>query len=145
LPWTSSAGAIASASKHDNGAWSIADPRAIKGDIRHSLPDGNERMIAVIKALDGTWHRPFTTLELAVLQGLIEPEEYLQLSGTSHTSWRERIGNMVPPKAAKAIASMMGETLLLAWAGESFVLSATPIWVRNIAIATSLDLPNRKY
>ena len=33
----------------------------------------------------------------------------------------------------------MGTTLLLAWSGESFMLSAMPIWVKQIAIGLSLD------
>ncbi len=33
----------------------------------------------MIRALDNTWHRPFTTLELAALQGLVDPEEHLEL------------------------------------------------------------------
>jgi len=53
----------------------------------------------------------------------------------------EHIGNAVPPAAAEAIASVMGTTLLLAWAGETFVLSATPVWVRPIAVALSVDQP----
>jgi hypothetical protein len=34
---------------------------------------------------------------------------------------------------------MMGQTLLLAMSGETFQLSATPIWVRPVAIALSVD------
>ncbi|PFH12728.1 hypothetical protein BX604_7539 [Burkholderia sp. JKS000303] len=51
---------------------------------------------------------------------------------------RERIGNAVPPDAAEAIAEVMGTTLLLAESGETFQLSATPVWVRPIAIALTL-------
>ncbi|VWB21922.1 C-5 cytosine-specific DNA methylase [Burkholderia lata] len=36
-----------------------------------------------MQALDGMQHRPFTTLELAVLQALVEPEEHLELDGLS--------------------------------------------------------------
>lgn len=92
----------------------------------------------MIRSLDGTWHRPFTTLELAALQSLVEPEEQLELDGLSDSAWRERIGNAVPPAAAEAIAGVMGTTLLLAWSGETFVLSSTPIWVRPVAMALSL-------
>lgn len=95
--------------------------------------------MAVIRSLDGTWHRPFTTLELAALQSLVDPEEYLELDGLSDADWQERIGNAVPPEAAKAIADTMGTTLLLAWSGESFMLSAMPIWVQQIAVGISLD------
>jgi hypothetical protein len=129
LRWDDSSGAVPSAACHDNGRWSVADPR---------LPEMNERLVAIIRALDGTWHRPFTTLELAALQSLIEPEDYLELDGLSDMAWRERIGNAVPPGAAQAIAETMGRTLLLAWSGESFVLNAMPIWVRPVAVALSV-------
>ena len=56
----------------------------------------------------------------------------------SDSVWREHIGNLVPPAAATAIAEVMGTTLLLARAGETFVLSATPIWVRNVALALTM-------
>ncbi|KVA45295.1 DNA methyltransferase [Burkholderia cepacia] len=102
------------------------------------MPAANEKTVAVIRALDGTWHRPFTTLELAVLQSLVEPEEYLELDGLSDQAWRERIGNAVPPDAAQAIAEVMGTTLLLAESGETFQLSSTPVWVRQIAIALTV-------
>ncbi|MGZ7173849.1 DNA cytosine methyltransferase [Burkholderia gladioli] len=127
--WSEPSGAVSAAAGHDNGRWSVADPR---------LPAQNEKIVAIIRALDGTWHRPFTTLDLAVLQSLVEPEEYLQLEGLSDQAWRERIGNAVPPDAAEAIAEVMGTTLLLAESGETFRLSSTPIWVRDIAIALSV-------
>ncbi|WP_186095655.1 DNA cytosine methyltransferase [Burkholderia gladioli] len=127
--WTEPSGAVSAAAGHDNGRWSVADPR---------LPAQNEKIVAIIRALDGTWHRPFTTLDLAVLQALVEPEEYLELDGLSDQAWRERIGNAVPPDAAEAIAEVMGTTLLLAESGETFRLSSTPIWVRDIAIALSV-------
>ena len=124
-----SCGAVSAAAGHDNGRWSIADPR---------MPEAADKLVAVIRSVDGTWHRPFTTLELAALQSLIDPEEQLELDGLSDQAWRERIGNAVPPKSAQAIAEVMGTTLLLAWSGETFVLSATPIWVRPVAVALSV-------
>ncbi|MBR7777397.1 DNA cytosine methyltransferase [Undibacterium rugosum] len=127
--WDDPSGAVSAAAGHDNGRWSVADPR---------IPEAADKLVAVIRALDGTWHRPFTTLELAALQSLIEPEEYLELEGLSDSNWRERIGNAVPPDAATAIAEVMGTTLLLAWSGETFVLSAAPIWVQPVAVALSV-------
>ena len=47
-------------------------------------------------------------------------------------------GNAVPPDAVEAIAGVMGTTLLLAWSGETFILSAAPIWVRPVAVALSV-------
>ncbi|WP_186028422.1 DNA cytosine methyltransferase [Burkholderia gladioli] len=130
--WGQPSGAVSAAAGHDNGRWSVADPR---------LPAANEKTVAVIRALDGTWHRPFTTLELAVLQSLVEPEEQLELDGLSDQAWRERIGNAVPPHAAQAIAEVMGTTLLLAESGETFQLSSTPVWVRPVAVALTVAQP----
>ncbi|HCF4826549.1 TPA: DNA cytosine methyltransferase [Pseudomonas aeruginosa] len=124
-----SAGAVSASARHDNGRWSVADPR---------MPTANDRLTCIIQSLDGTWHRPFTTLELAALQSLVDPEEQLILDGLSDSDWRERIGNAVPPAAAEAIAGVMGTTLLLAEQGETFMLSNTPIWVRPVAVALSV-------
>ncbi|WP_454734272.1 DNA cytosine methyltransferase [Cupriavidus pauculus] len=130
--WNQPSGAVSAAAGHDNGRWSVADPR---------LPAASEKVVAIIRAMDGTWHRPFTTLELAALQSLIEPEEYLELDGLSDQAWRERIGNAVPPDAAVAIAEVMGTTLMLAETGETFMLSSTPVWVRPVAVALSVAQP----
>jgi len=152
VPWERTSGAVSAAACHDNGRWAVADPRL-------ALPAADQKLISRIIAEDGTWHRPFTTLELAALQSLYDPEEHwsndpqiqreidavtddnlrtFRLDGESDSAWRERIGNAVPPDAAEAIASVMGKTLLLAWSGETFTLGATPIWVRPVAIALSV-------
>ncbi|MEE1922879.1 DNA cytosine methyltransferase [Pseudomonas sp. 148P] len=129
VPWTGPAGAVSASAMHDNGRWSVADPR---------LPAANDRLTCVIQSLDGTHHRPFTTLELAAIQSLVEPEEQLELDGLSDQAWRERIGNAVPPYAAEAIGHVMGTTLLLVAQGETFVLSSLPIWVRPVAVGLSV-------
>ena len=142
VPWAGRAGAVSSAAGYDNGRWSVADPRhAFEGDSDPplQLPAAQDRLVAVIRSDDGSWHRPFTTLELAALQSLIDPEEQLELDGLSDADWCKRIGNAVPPDAATAIADTMGKTLLLAWSGESFMLSALPIWVRPAAVALSVN------
>lgn len=128
--WNDQCGAVSASAKQDNGRWSVADPR---------MPEANERLTCVIESLDGTWHRPFTTLELAALQSLVDPEEQFELDGLSDQAWRERIGNAVPPLAAEAIADVMGTTLLLAAAGETFMLNSMPIWVRPIAVGLSVS------
>jgi len=127
--WNEQCGAVSASAKQDNGRWSVADPR---------MPEANDRLTCVIESLDGTWHRPFTTLELAALQSLVEPEEQFELDGLSDQAWRERIGNAVPPGAAEAIADVMGTTLLLAASGETFMLNSMPIWVRPIAVGLSV-------
>jgi site-specific DNA-cytosine methylase len=129
VPWSGASGAVSAAACHDNGRWSVADPR---------MPGASENLVAVIRAEDGTWHRPFTTLELAALQSLVDPEEQLELDGLSDQAWRERIGNAVPSDAAQAIASEMGRTLLLAWSGETFQLSSAPVWVRPVAVGLTV-------
>lgn len=134
VPWQASCGAVSASAGHDNGSWSVADPR---------LPEPNDKLVAVIRSLDGSWHRPFTTLELAALQGLVDPCEHLELEGLNDSAWRERIGNAVPAPAAEAIAGVMGTTLLLAWAGETFALGSTPIWVRQVAAGLSLRHPEK--
>lgn len=133
-PWDATSGAVSAAAGHDNGFWSVADPR---------LPGQAERLVAVIRALDGTFHRPFSTLELASLQALVDPEEHLELEGLSDAGWRERIGNAVPPDAAQAMAETMGRTLLMAWSGTGFRLSNLPIWVKPVAVALSVRQPGK--
>jgi site-specific DNA-cytosine methylase len=145
VDWNESAGAVSAAAGHDNGRWSVADPREQQTCTESqaavaTLPAAGDKLICRITARDGTWHRPFTTLELAALQSLVEPEEYLELSGLSDQDWRERVGNAVPRYAARAIGETMCTTLLLAWSGETFMLSSQAIWVRPIAMA--LTLPN---
>lgn len=160
VPWNDHANVVSGRGRYDNGFNSVADPRI---DI---LPAAADKLVAVIRALDGTWHRPFTTLDLAALQSLVDPEEHwspdpllqreiarfdahnlgvslnvFRLAGESDQSWRERIGNAVPPDAAAAIAGVMGTTLLLAWSGETFKLSAQAIWVQPIAIALAVRQP----
>ncbi len=134
IPWDQSSGAVSAAACHDNGRWSVADPR---------MPAATDHLVAMILAEDNTWHRPFTTLELAALQSLFDPEDPAEalafgLAGESDQTDREQIGNAVPSDAAQAMASEMGRTLLLAWSGETFQLSAAPVWVRPVAAAINL-------
>lgn len=155
VPWRSSTGAVSGSACHDNGPWSVADHRVptIGGPVHYEMPSANDKLVCRIQAIDGTWHRPFTTLELAGIQSLFDPEEWFApdgpgcrgeqfvLHGSSDKVWREGIGNAVPRRAAKAIGTVMGQTILLARAGETFVLGSTPIWVRPLAMAVSVDLP----
>jgi hypothetical protein len=131
-------GAVSASACHDNGRWSVADWR---------LPETTDKLVCVIRAQDGTWHRPFTTLDLAALQSLYDPDDYAEaaekhrhfvLHGSSDQAWRERIGNAVPRKAAQAMAEEIGRAILLSLAGESFQLSSTPIWVQSIATALAV-------
>jgi site-specific DNA-cytosine methylase len=108
-------------------AAAVADPR---------IPDNNDRPDPppVIIALDGTWHRPLTTLELAALQGfpLTMPDgRPLALAGKSDARHRERIGNAVPPPAARAIAEQILTALLVSEEEDGWVLGATGVWVNR--------------
>jgi site-specific DNA-cytosine methylase len=132
--WEQQSLAVTGSACLDNGPFSVADPRI-------ELPALNEQLVAVIISLDNTWHRPFTTLELAALQGLVDPGEYLVLAGKSDSRWREAIGNAVPPPTAEAVGNEMMRSILLARAGETFILSATPVWVRPFIAAIQTEIP----
>ncbi len=141
VPWRAHAGAVSGSACHDNGRWSVADPRL---EEVASMPAPTDKMVAIIRAEDGTWHRPMTTLDMAALQSLYDPDDYAEgqifdLDGTSDEAKRERIGNAVPRAAARAIASMMGQTILLAMSGETFMLSSTSVWVRPVAVALAVQ------
>lgn len=126
--WDEPSGAVTSHACHDNGAFTIADPRAVDLDAKSH---------AVIISLDGTWHRPLTTLELAALQGYDPADLMLStLAGSSHTEWREHVGNRVPPPAAQAIAEVFGEALLRHRLGEGWRLDTREVWVRRLLIPT---------
>ncbi|MNL41980.1 hypothetical protein D3C87_1644130 [compost metagenome] len=144
--WDQNVGAVSASACHDNGSWSVADPRNF-ANSQDSLPAPTDKLVCRITALDGTWHRPFTTLELAALQSLYDPDDYaeaeargevFQMEGISDSAHRERIGNAVPKKAARAMAEEIGRAILLSRAGESFQLSSTPIWVRPIVTALAV-------
>ncbi|MCG8539522.1 MAG: DNA cytosine methyltransferase [Clostridia bacterium] len=106
-----------------SGVAAVADPR---------IPDENERCHAIIISLDGTWHRPLTTLELWIIQGFPftnKNGEPWVLTGKSDSKWREWIGNAVPPAAAGAIAAVSLKALLLSEFGD-VELWHTPVWVQ---------------
>lgn len=88
--------------------------------------------VPVIRAADGTWHRPMTTLELATLQGFPTKidGEWLHLAGGSKSRWRQRIGNAVPPPAAEAIARECADVLEAAEDG-GYRLRGEPVWVER--------------
>jgi len=106
-----------------SGSAAIADPR---------IPKDNETLDPppAIISLDGTWHRPLTTLELAALQGLpvMINGKPLKLAGNSDARSREAIGNMVPPPAARAMAEVVLHALLVA-SENAWEMSANDIWV----------------
>lgn len=120
IPWTDAAGTIVGHACHDNGRFSVADPR-----WPASVP------FPVIISLDGTWHRPLTTLECAALQSfpVMVDGQPLTLDGKSNSAWRVRIGDAVPPDGAKPIAMQMLMTLLYADAGVFALSAGGAVWV----------------
>lgn len=139
LSWTQPAKTVSGSASvsGSNCPAAVADPRVpVREPGAAEIPVDDDRPdpVPVIVALDGTWHRPLTTLELAALQGLpaiAEDGTPLVLDGTSHTAWRKRIGNMVPVGAGAAIAGEMLRTLLSVDAGATFVLGGSGVWVRR--------------
>ncbi len=137
LAWKEPAGAVVGNARLDKGPFSVAD-------VRLPAPGDRPSPAPLIVALDGTWHRPLTTLELAALQGFPVLDlmgHPLVLGGNNDSHWRMRIGNAVPVLAAEAIGSVMADVLLRQHLGVSFSLSTAPIWVRPLAAALSMDLP----
>jgi len=135
IPWHEAAKTVTGSACVDNGAFAVADPRTpecpvmIIRDVKKAPSE-----VPVIIAADGTWHRPLTTLELAVLQGMpwrIDGKP-LKLAGHNVSAWRERIGNAVPPPAARAIAETMLVNLAAAET-QSFTLSGDgAVWVTPV-------------
>ncbi len=95
--------------------------------------------VPVIIARDGTWHRPLTLLELALLQGypLEVRGERLAFGGT-RTEVAEHIGNSIPPPAAEPIGEQTAIALIEAELGMSS-LRAGAVWVEP-DLATTNDL-----
>lgn len=137
--WRGQLGTVVGAACHDNSAVSVDDPRG--PSFTHALiqtergivlvgppvdlKNSRARSSMVIRALDGTWHRPMTTLELALLQSF--PAD-LEMCGRSHTKWRMRIGNAIPPRAAQAFGEQMMRTLDACDAAQ-FLMCASNVWV----------------
>lgn len=124
VKWDGPAKTVVGNADIHKGTAAVADPRLPKNTDRPDPPP-------VIISIDGTWHRPLTTLELAAIQGL--PLRFydgtpLKLAGNSDSRWRERIGNMVPVQTAQAIAETMLRAMLPVLKQE-IVLGWTPIWV----------------
>jgi len=98
----------------------------------------------IIRAPDGTVHRPMTTAELMMLQGgpvwhrpgdpaeleIGDPSgQWVQMAGPDALV-REHVGNAVPPATAQAFGEVILELLDLA-GKEVFALSSGGIWVER--------------
>ncbi|WP_052452946.1 DNA cytosine methyltransferase [Paenibacillus polymyxa] len=131
------AATVTSVTDVQSGAQLVADHRDqavayTKSLQSHTFPADDDRGVWIIIAEDGTWHRPLTTFELAMLQGFpqyLRDGRLFQLIGSnSDATWRTWIGNAVPPKAARAIAEEMLITLM-ASERDDFLMSWNDIWV----------------
>lgn len=136
----------------DNWPGQVADPRACGLEIGYIIetPTGlaltgialdlsDKRPLdnpPIILALDGTWHRPMTDLELALLQAFPAQlnGEWLVLTG-SRAKRRESIGNAVPVATAEAIALSALRCLHESDTGTQ-ATSAEPVWVDQESDAT---------
>ncbi|GIO57975.1 hypothetical protein J21TS7_62930 [Paenibacillus cineris] len=121
--WSMTAKTVTGSMDVHAGAAAVSDPR---------IPSDNEQGVWMIIAQDGTWHRPLTTYELAMLQSFpthLPDGRPFQLEGCTDAKAREYIGNAVPRDAAEA----MGNVILLAGAqaeaGITFEMSWDPVWV----------------
>jgi site-specific DNA-cytosine methylase len=121
--WDEPAKTVIGAGDIHAGAAEVADPR---------IPDDRETGAWVIIAEDGTWHRPLTTYELAMLQGFpthLPDGRPFQLEGCSDAKAREYIGNAVPPPAAEAMGNVILLAIAQAEAGVTFEMSWQDVWV----------------
>ena len=118
-----------------------------RGKVSRRVTRVRETVALVLISEDGTWHRPLTTLELAILQAF--PAEHkgkaLDLgvpagsrgrgpkADQAVTAQREVIGNAVPPAVARAMAEQMLLSLTVAnGAVASMGDFGTPVWVKNV-------------
>ncbi|REK54824.1 MAG: DNA cytosine methyltransferase [Thermobacillus sp.] len=121
--WDEPAKTVIGAGDIHAGAAAVADPR---------IPEDNESGTWVIIAEDGTWHRPLTTYELAMLQGFpthLPDGRPFQLDGCSDAKAREYIGNAVPVPAAEAMGNVIMMAIAQAEAGITFEMSWNDVWV----------------
>jgi site-specific DNA-cytosine methylase len=130
----------------DRDAWVRGDFWLVGPDVR--ITKGGSGCYLIIRSFDGTVHRPMTTAELMLLQGIPvwhrpgDPTElalddptgqWVQLGG-SDALVREHVGNAVPVPTAQAIGEVMLE-VLDAGASEVFRLSSGGIWVQPETMA----------
>ena len=90
--------------------------------------------VPVLPTASGCWHRALTIWERFALQSFPLYDaagRAIVLSGGDVTAWSERVGNAVPPLAAKAIGSEFLRTLLSAEVGVFELSSGGGAWVRG--------------
>lgn len=128
--WNQPGSTITGARSVHSGTVAVADPRIPEDGDNLGAADDNQNGVWVIISEDGTWHRPLTTLELAVIQDFpvtMPDGSPLRLAGKSDARHRERIGNAVPRGAARAMAEQILPALMNR--RGDFQLSNEGIWV----------------
>ena len=121
--WSEPSKTIIGAGDIHASAAAVADPRIL---------EDTERGVYIIIAEDGTWHRPITTFEMAMIQSfsqILPNGETFSIEGCSDAKSREYIGNAVPPLAAQEIASVMLVSLIASSTGD-FHMSYDEVWVQ---------------
>lgn len=125
--WNQPAKTVIGSSDVHASAAAVADPR---------IPEDTERGVWIIIAPDGTWHRPFTTFENAMLQSFpryLPDGRPFQLVGCTDAKAREYIGNAVPPEAAEEMGNVVLLAAAQAEANDIFSLSWEEVWVKPLA------------
>ena len=126
MDWDEPAKTVTASGDIHAGAAAVADPR---------IPGPDDRGIYIIIAADGTWHRPITTYEMAMLQGFprtMRDGTPFELIDCSDGKAREYIGNAVPVQTATAIGDALLETLMPNLLGDvHFGFSDLKIWVKS--------------
>lgn len=124
MKWDEPAKTITASGDIHSGTSAVADPR---------IPDPDDRGIYIIIAADGTWHRPITTYEGAMLQGFprtLRDGTPFDLIDCSDGKAREYIGNAVPVQTATAIGDALLATLMPNFIGDWYWgFSDDLIWV----------------
>lgn len=124
IDWEHTAPTVIGSSDVHAGASAVADPR--------EFPKDNERGTWILIAEDGTWHRPLTTYELAMLQSFprfLPDGRPFQLEGCNDAKAREYIGNAYPPDAAEEAVKVILLAAAKAAEGITFEFSHDDIWV----------------
>ncbi|WP_133051072.1 DNA cytosine methyltransferase [Ruminiclostridium hungatei] len=126
MDWGEPAKTVTASGDIHAGAAAVADPR---------IPEPDDRGIYIIIAADGTWHRPITTYEMAMLQGFprtMRDGTPFELIDCSDGKAREYIGNAVPVQTATAIGNALLQTLMPNMLGDvHWGFSNLKIWVKN--------------
>lgn len=125
MEWNKPAKTVTASGDIHAGTSAVADPR---------IPEPSTRGVFIIIAADGTWHRPLTTFEGAMLQGfpwLMRDGTPFELVDCSDGKAREYIGNAVPIQTATAIGNALLQTMMPNMLGDWYWgFSDDVIWVQ---------------